>query len=103
MWQDYPSALDDVPLSKRTYTPETIAYLASHEVRDGDRTSGAVALTIDCEYQPQIARHMLDTLREEDVHATFFLQGRFAYRNPDLVRRMFAEGHELGSHSFYHP
>jgi peptidoglycan/xylan/chitin deacetylase (PgdA/CDA1 family) len=46
---------------------------------------------------------MLDTLRRENVQATIFLQGRFAYRHPDLVRRMRADGHELGNHSFFHP
>jgi peptidoglycan/xylan/chitin deacetylase (PgdA/CDA1 family) len=103
VWQVYPTLLDTVLLPRRTYSAETIAYLASHEVRSGDRSSGAVALTFDCEYHPHIARHILDTLRESDTHATFFLQGRFAYRNPDLVRRIVAEGHELGSHSFFHP
>ena len=30
-------------------------------------------------------------------------RGRFAYQNPDVIRRMVADGHELGSHSFFHP
>jgi peptidoglycan/xylan/chitin deacetylase (PgdA/CDA1 family) len=46
---------------------------------------------------------MLDTLRQESVQSTFFLQGRFVYRNPELIRQMFADGHELGNHSFFHP
>jgi peptidoglycan/xylan/chitin deacetylase (PgdA/CDA1 family) len=95
--------LDNVPLMTRAYPPHTIAYLAQHEVRHGDRLGQNVALTIDCEYSPEIARHMLAALSQESVQVTFFLQGRFAYRNPDLVRQMFADGHELGSHSFFHP
>jgi len=45
----------------------------------------------------------LETLRDENVQATFFVQGRFAYLNPVLIRRMLAEGHEVGSHSCFHP
>jgi peptidoglycan/xylan/chitin deacetylase (PgdA/CDA1 family) len=103
VWQEYPAALDDIPLITRTYSPDTVAYLAQHEVRRGDRTSLGVALTFDCEYSPESARHILDTLRQESVRATFFLQGRFVYRNPELIRQMHADGHELGSHSFFHP
>jgi peptidoglycan-N-acetylmuramic acid deacetylase len=92
-----------VRLVTRSYAPETIAYLARHEVRDGDQAGSNVALTIDCEYDPGTAQQMLDALQQENVHATFFVQGRFAYRNPELIRRMVSDGHELGNHSFFHP
>lgn len=103
VWKDYPAALDDIPLVQRTYADETIEYLAAHEVRYGDRESGAIALTFDCELNPRRTMLILDTLRRESVTATFFVQGRFAYRYPDVIRRMVADGHELGSHSFFHP
>lgn len=103
VWREYPQDLDDVPLMKRSYSPETVAYLAQHEVHYGDRASFSVALTFDCEHSPEIAQEILDTLHRENVQATFFLQGRLVYRNPELARRIFADGHELGSHSFFHP
>jgi peptidoglycan/xylan/chitin deacetylase (PgdA/CDA1 family) len=87
----------------RTYVPETVEYLATHEVRAGDRNSPYVALTFDCEMNPSNTLRILRTLHEEDVQATFFVQGRFAYRNPEVIRRILAEGHEVGSHSFFHP
>jgi len=103
VWREYPSGLDDVPLVTRTYTPETVEYLATHEVRAGDRNSPYVALTFDCEMNPNSTQQILRTLHEKDVHATFFVQGRFAYLNPEIIRRMLAEGHEMASHSFFHP
>jgi peptidoglycan/xylan/chitin deacetylase (PgdA/CDA1 family) len=103
VWNEYPAALDDVPLITRTYSQETIEYLAAHEIRYGDRNSGAIAMTFDCELNPQMAMRLMDALKQNDVQATFFVQGRFAYRYPDVIRRMVAEGHELGSHSFFHP
>jgi peptidoglycan/xylan/chitin deacetylase (PgdA/CDA1 family) len=45
---------------------------------------------------------VLDVLRRAGVRATFFLVGERAARAPDVVRRMVAEGHEVGSHSWSH-
>ena len=103
VWDEYPAALDNIPLIARTYSQETVEYLAAHEIRYGDQDSGAIALTFDCEIRPRRTMLILDTLRQEDVRATFFVQGRFVYQNPDVIRRMVADEHELGSHSFFHP
>lgn len=45
---------------------------------------------------------LLDVLRDLGVPATFFLVGERAERHPDLVRRLVAEGHAVGHHSFHH-
>lgn len=45
---------------------------------------------------------LLDLLREEGVPATFFTTGDAAARHPGIVRRLVAEGHELGSHGMTH-
>jgi peptidoglycan/xylan/chitin deacetylase (PgdA/CDA1 family) len=46
---------------------------------------------------------VLDLLREHDARATFFVIGQRAREHPDLVKRIVAEGHELGSHTLTHP
>lgn len=46
---------------------------------------------------------LLDTLNQYGIPATFFLLGKQAQQHPDLVRRMVAEGHEVGNHSYSHP
>jgi len=62
-----------------------------------------VALTFDdgpsAEYTPQV----LDILREKGVKATFFLIGRRAEAEAALSRRICAEGHGVGNHSYSHP
>ncbi len=103
VWTEYPAALDAVPLIARAYAPETIEYLATHEIRTGDPQSSAFALTFDCENYPARVQDILNILRREGVQATFFVQGRFAYLHPEIVRTMVADGHELGNHSFTHP
>jgi peptidoglycan/xylan/chitin deacetylase (PgdA/CDA1 family) len=46
---------------------------------------------------------VLDLLREHEVRATFFVIGQRAREHPELVQRIVAEGHELGSHTLRHP
>ena len=53
----------------------------------------------DKEYTPQI----LDILKREQVPAAFFLIGKNIEANPSIVKRIYAEGHELGNHTYYHP
>ena len=48
------------------------------------------------------AERLLDILKEEDVHATFFVTGVFATHAPQIIRRLMDEGHEIASHSMRH-
>jgi cellulose synthase/poly-beta-1,6-N-acetylglucosamine synthase-like glycosyltransferase/spore germination protein YaaH/peptidoglycan/xylan/chitin deacetylase (PgdA/CDA1 family) len=62
-----------------------------------------IALTIDDGPAPPYTDQMLDELKALHVPATFFLIGQNAERHPQLVRRIWREGHEIGNHSFTHP
>ncbi|MDR7866132.1 MAG: polysaccharide deacetylase family protein [Sporomusaceae bacterium] len=61
-----------------------------------------VALTFDDGPYPPYTGQVLDILREEGVPATFFVIGRNAEKYPDLMRRMVAEGHQVGNHTYNH-
>lgn len=61
-----------------------------------------VYLTFDDGPDPQWTPRVLDILAEAAVPATFFLVGRLAVRYPALVRRLAAEGHEAGNHTWSH-
>ncbi|WP_313011209.1 polysaccharide deacetylase family protein [Brevundimonas sp.] len=65
-----------------------------------DRT---LALTFDDGPDPEWTPEILDVLKAKGVKATFFMIGGSAAANPDLVRRVRDEGHEIGNHSFTHP
>jgi peptidoglycan-N-acetylglucosamine deacetylase len=71
----------------------------------GQTTQKLIALTLDDGPNPLKYRTpaLLDTLRNLGVKATFFVVGARAEANPDLIRRMDAEGHELANHSYTHP
>lgn len=66
----------------------------------GTRT---IALTFDDGPDPQWTPKVLDILAQNNVKATFFVVGSRVTENPDLVKRMVDEGHEVGIHSFTHP
>lgn len=61
-----------------------------------------VALTFDDGPTPGHAGRILDLLRDLQVRATFFVTGRDGEAHPELLRRMVADGHELGNHTFSH-
>ncbi len=61
-----------------------------------------VALTFDDGPKYSITASLLDGLEERGVKATFFLIGALAEDQPELVRRMAAEGHQIGLHSYDH-
>jgi cellulose synthase/poly-beta-1,6-N-acetylglucosamine synthase-like glycosyltransferase/peptidoglycan/xylan/chitin deacetylase (PgdA/CDA1 family)/spore germination protein YaaH len=64
---------------------------------------GTVALTFDDGPDPAWTPAILDVLRGRQVPATFFVVGENALSHPGLLRRILAEGHELGNHSYTHP
>jgi cellulose synthase/poly-beta-1,6-N-acetylglucosamine synthase-like glycosyltransferase/peptidoglycan/xylan/chitin deacetylase (PgdA/CDA1 family)/spore germination protein YaaH len=62
-----------------------------------------VALTFDDGPDPVWTPKVLDLLKAANVKAAFFLVGVNAEKYPGLVKRIVAEGHEIGNHSYYHP
>lgn len=65
-------------------------------------TAHLVHLTFDDGPDRQWTPRVLDALAAAQASATFFVIGRQAQRAPELLRRMLAEGHEVGNHTFSH-
>lgn len=61
-----------------------------------------IALTFDDGPDPIDTPEVLDILKENNAHATFFVLGQAAKEYPDLVKRIAEEGNEIGNHSFSH-
>src|SRR5262249_10657688 len=68
----------------------------------GPAQSSAVCLTFDDGPDPTYTPAVLDVLKSHAVSATFFVIGQKAERHPDLIRRMAAEGHVIGNHTYSH-
>lgn len=68
-------------------------------------TSGekVIYLTFDCGYENGCTEKILDTLKEKNVHAAFFVTLPHVKSCPELIARMINEGHIVGNHSVNHP
>ncbi|HEX2841224.1 glycosyltransferase [Hyphomicrobium sp.] len=62
-----------------------------------------LAITFDDGPDEIYTRQILDVLAEKGVHATFFVIGQNALQHPEVLKRMYAEGHDIGNHTFSHP
>ena len=78
----------------------------------GDETKRVIYLTFDCGYEYGATEKILDTLKDKQAPATFFLTGSYARGEShdfeqaylhSLIRRMLDEGHMLGNHTNTHP
>ena len=61
-----------------------------------------VYLTFDNGYENGNTPKILDTLKEKNVSAVFFVTSQYVLENPDLIQRMIDEGHVIGNHSYHH-
>ena len=61
-----------------------------------------IAITFDDGPHPENTPRLLDMLRERNIKATFYVIGRSVELYPQIVRRMVAEGHEVGNHTWTH-
>ncbi len=60
-------------------------------------------MTFDDGPHPQNTPRLLDMLKQRNIKATFFLVGECVAQYPQIVKRIVAEGHEIGNHSWSHP
>ncbi|MFR2028270.1 MAG: polysaccharide deacetylase family protein [Christensenellales bacterium] len=67
------------------------------------RSDKRIALTIDAAWEDDKTDFILDTLKEYDIKATFFLCGFWVNDYPDKVKAISDAGHEIGNHSLTHP
>ena len=61
-----------------------------------------VALTFDDGPEPETTERVLDILAEHSLTATFFCVGELVRQYPSIIKRIVAEGHEIGNHTMHH-
>ena len=62
-----------------------------------------LALTYDDGPNDPHTLHLLEVLARHNVHATFFLIGRYVRQRPEIAREIVKAGHVVGNHTFTHP
>lgn len=79
---------------------EELAQYNAYFMDDGSEK--VLYLTFDCGYENGNTEPILDALKAHDAPATFFVVGHFLETAPEMVKRMVAEGHAVGNHTFHH-
>ncbi|MDP4170990.1 MAG: DUF2062 domain-containing protein [Bacillota bacterium] len=72
-------------------------------VRYGKPKDKEVALTFDDGPDPKYTPEVLDILDKYHIKGSFFIVGENAELHPELIERLYKEGHEIGNHTFTHP
>lgn len=82
---------------------EYLAGFNAFYLAPGDKEEKNIYLTFDAGYENGVTEKLLDVLKEEAVPAVFFVVGNFIEENPQIIKRMEAEGHVVGNHTMHHP
>lgn len=69
----------------------------------GDTGKKVIYLTFDAGYENGNMPAILDALKKHNAHATFFVVGNFINTSPELLKRIVAEGNQVGNHTYNHP
>jgi cellulose synthase/poly-beta-1,6-N-acetylglucosamine synthase-like glycosyltransferase/peptidoglycan/xylan/chitin deacetylase (PgdA/CDA1 family)/spore germination protein YaaH len=86
-------------ITDETYTSYPSSFVLMHR----GYHKGLLALTFDDGPDDRYTPQILDELDSLGVPGTFFVIGRNVERYPNVVRRIFADGDEIGNHTFTHP
>lgn len=81
---------------------DNISEYESIIIKRGRSDEKLIALTFDDGPDEDFTPQILDTLKKYNVKATFFVMGQKVQWNPDIVKREYEEGHEIGNHTFTH-
>ncbi len=82
----------------------SMEYLSQfHAFYAKDTEEKVLYLTFDAGYENGNTAAILDALKKHQAPAAFFLVGNYLETSPELVKRMAAEGHIVGNHTFHHP
>lgn len=92
---------NEQPLELDTKTKELLEEYDAAYI--GNTKEKVLYLTFDNGYENGFTTSILDTLKKENIKATFFLTGHYVKSAGDLVKRMVDEGHIIGNHSDTHP
>jgi len=71
-------------------------------IYQGRKDKKLMAFTCNVAWGNEYIPPLLEIFREKNVKATFFIEGRWAEKYPDLLRLIYESGHEIGNHGYSH-
>jgi len=85
---------------KTIQTSATAKLLPIYNVQTEEKK---IAFTMNCAWNADDIDSILETLKNNNVHITFFMVGNWVDKYPEAVKKIYEAGHEIGSHSNTHP
>ncbi|KXG75802.1 Peptidoglycan-N-acetylglucosamine deacetylase [Thermotalea metallivorans] len=85
-------------LAKNTFTYKS----HGEPIRNGDPASNKMAITCNVDWGNEVIPELLKILDEKNIKITFFVTGRWASNNPELLKEIYHRGHEIGNHGYGH-
>jgi len=85
---------------KTIQTSATTKLLPIYKVQTNEKK---IAFTMNCAWNADDIDRILETLKNNNVHITFFMVGNWVDKYPEAVKKIYEAGHEIGSHSNTHP
>lgn len=84
------------------YSQNTVAVRMAEPIYQGNTGKKVVAITVNVDWGEEYIPEMLKILAKEDVKVTFFVTGRWAEKNRDLLKKMSEAGHSIQNHGYEH-
>lgn len=94
---------EDKLVFKETVPSVHLKDLPPSPIYKGNPEKPMVSFIINVAWGNEYLSPILATLKKNNVHATFFLEGRWVKNHPELAKMIIAAGHEVGNHSYSHP
>jgi peptidoglycan/xylan/chitin deacetylase (PgdA/CDA1 family) len=73
------------------------------EISRGNQSKKQLIFTFDCGAGTNSAEKILEITAKHGIRATFFSTGKFAEKNPEVIKKFSVAGHEIFNHTYSHP
>ncbi len=102
MWES--SNFDEKKLVYKEVPPKIhLTDLPPSPIYRGNPKKPMVTLLINVAWGNEFIPQILKTLDEHEIKATFFFDGSWVKKNPDLAKKIYNNNHEIGNHAYSHP
>lgn len=102
MWPD--EQFDEKKVAYKETSPQVhLEDLPPSPIYKGNPEKPMVTFLINVAWGNEFILPILETLKKHDVKATFFFDGSWTKKNPDLAKAIYNDQHEIGNHAYSHP
>jgi probable sporulation protein (polysaccharide deacetylase family) len=80
----------------------SIAVGGPEPIFQGNTGDKVVAISVNVDWGEEFLPAMLEEFKKNNAQVTFFVTGRWAEKNPDMLQRMAQDGHSIQNHGYRH-